>query len=58
MPNTINTIRNTIDTIRPLLSQLDKHRSTKWVVAASNPSRTKTQGLKITEENGCLCSDI
>ena len=34
------------------LAQLAKRRSAKWKVAwVSNPGRTNTQGLKITEEN-------
>ena len=33
------------------LSQLDKRRSSEREVAGSNPARTNTQGLKITEEN-------
>ena len=33
------------------LAWLDKRWFAKWEVMGSNPSRTNTQGLKITEEN-------
>ena len=33
------------------VAQFDKHRSDEQEVAGSNPGRTNTQGLKITEEN-------
>ena len=43
---------------RRLVSYVDERWTIVQEVEVQDPDRTHTQGLKITEDNGCLCYDI